>query len=302
MADTRTATLDHRRTETYELPIYSPTAGPDVIDIGKLYAQAGCSPTTRASPRPRPATATITFIDGDKGELLHRGYPIDQLAEKSHFLEVCYLLLYGELPTPPTAGGFRDHDHPPHHAARADAELLPRVPPRCASDGDMVGVVGAMSAFYHDSTDINDPAARDRGDPADRQDADHRRLGLQVHDRPALRVSAQRPRLCRELPAHVLCGPGRGIRGQPDPEPRDGPDLHAACRPRAERLDLDGAARLLVRAPTRSPASRPASPASGARPMAAPTRPAWRCCARSARPTASPNTSPAPRTRTIRSA
>ena len=83
---------------TYELPIYTPTAGPDVIDIRKLYAQAGVFTYDPGFTSTAACDSTITFIDGDKGELLHRGYPIDQLAEKSHYLEVCYLLLYGYLP------------------------------------------------------------------------------------------------------------------------------------------------------------------------------------------------------------
>ena len=86
--------------KTYELPIFSPTAGPDVIDIRKLYATAGVFTYDPGFTSTASCDSTITFIDGDKGELLHRGYPIDQLAEKSHFLEVCYLLLYGELPSP----------------------------------------------------------------------------------------------------------------------------------------------------------------------------------------------------------
>ena len=85
--------------ETYELPILSPTAGPDVLDIRKLYGQAGVFTYDPGFTSTASCDSTITFIDGDKGELLHRGYPIDQLAEQSHYLEVCYLLLYGELPT-----------------------------------------------------------------------------------------------------------------------------------------------------------------------------------------------------------
>ncbi|MEQ8254746.1 MAG: citrate/2-methylcitrate synthase, partial [Roseovarius confluentis] len=83
----------------YELPIYSPTAGPDVIDIRKLYAQAGVFTYDPGFTSTASCDSTITYIDGGKGELLHRGYPIDQLAEKSHYLEVCYLLLYCELPS-----------------------------------------------------------------------------------------------------------------------------------------------------------------------------------------------------------
>ncbi len=85
--------------QTYELPIFSPTAGPDVIDIRKLYGQAGVFTYDPGFTSTASCDSTITFIDGGKGELLHRGYPIDQLAESSHYLEVCYLLLYGELPS-----------------------------------------------------------------------------------------------------------------------------------------------------------------------------------------------------------
>ena len=105
--------------------------------------------------------STITFIDGDKGELLYRGYPIDQLAEKSHYLEVCYLLLYGELPTPAQVEDFegRVTKHTMLHEQmvnffrgfRRDAHPMAIV----------CGVVGAMSAFYHDSTDIDDPWQRE---------------------------------------------------------------------------------------------------------------------------------------------
>ena len=167
----------------------------------------------------------------------------------------------------------------------------------------MVGVVGAMAAFYHDSTDINDPRQREI--------ASHRlmakmptiaAMGLQVFDRPAVRLSAQRPRLRGELPAHVLCRAGRAIPCRSDPRPRDGPDLHPACRSRAERLDLDRASGLVLGGqPLRLHRGRHRLPL-GARP--------WRrepglprdAQARSAPPTASPNTSRAPRTRTIRSA
>ena len=99
MADTpKTAKLTLGDQE-FEFPVLSPTAGPDVVDIRKLYAQAGVFTYDPGFTSTASTDSTITFIDGDKGELLHRGYPIDQLAEKSHFLEVCYLLLYGELPS-----------------------------------------------------------------------------------------------------------------------------------------------------------------------------------------------------------
>ena len=82
-----------------ELPMHTPTAGPDVIDISRLYAEADIFTYDPGFTSTAACDSTITFIDGEKGELLHRGYPIDQLSSQSHFLEVCYLLLYGELPS-----------------------------------------------------------------------------------------------------------------------------------------------------------------------------------------------------------
>ncbi|GAA6192639.1 citrate synthase [Phaeobacter sp. NW0010-22] len=147
--------------ESYELPIFSPTVGPDVIDIRKLYAAAGVFTYDPGFTSTASCDSTITYIDGEKGELLHRGYPIDQLAGKSHFLEVCYLLLYGVLPTAEDLENFETTitRHTMVHEQminffrgfRRDAHPMAII----------VGVVGAMSAFYHDSTDINDPRQRE---------------------------------------------------------------------------------------------------------------------------------------------
>ncbi len=144
-----------------ELPIHSPTAGPDVIDIRRLYADGGVFTYDPGFTSTASCDSAITFIDGEGGLLLHRGYPIDQLAEKSHYLEVCYLLLYGDLPT---AGQLEDFEarvtnhtmvHEQMHnffrGFRRDAHPM----------ATMVGVVGAMSAFYHDSLDISDPMQRE---------------------------------------------------------------------------------------------------------------------------------------------
>lgn len=99
MADTKktaTLTLDGK---SYELPVHSPTEGPDVIDIRKLYGEAGVFTYDPGFTSTASCDSAITYIDGGEGVLLHRGYTIGELAEKSHYLEVCYLLLYGELPT-----------------------------------------------------------------------------------------------------------------------------------------------------------------------------------------------------------
>jgi len=161
MADSQksaTLTIDGK---DYELPIFSPTAGPDVLDIRKLYGQADVFTYDPGFTSTAACDSTITFIDGEEGVLLHRGYPIDELAEKSHYLEVCYLLLNGELPSPADLEEFESlvTNHTMLHEQmmnffrgfRRDAHPM----------AIMTGVVGAMSAFYHDSTDINDAHQRE---------------------------------------------------------------------------------------------------------------------------------------------
>ncbi len=161
MADTKrvaTLTVDG---QSCEMPVLTGTMGPDVIDVGSLYKKTGMFTYDPGFTSTAACFSTITFIDGDKGELLYRGYPIDQLAEKSHYLEVCYLLLYGELPTAQQLEDFegRVTRHTMLHEQmvnfyrgfRRDAHPMAVV----------CGVVGAMSAFYHDSTDINDAWQRE---------------------------------------------------------------------------------------------------------------------------------------------
>ncbi len=229
--------------KTYELPVLHPTAGPDVLDVTKLYAQANVFTYDPGFTSTASCDSAITFIDGDKGELLYRGYPIEQLAEYSSHLEVCYLLLYGELPNKDQLHDFNNrvtrhtmlHEqiHNFFRGFRRDAHPM----------ATMVGVVGALSAFYHDSLDITDTWHREVSALTDdRQAADDRGHGLQIFRRPALRFPEELAVLRRKLPAHVLLGPGRGLYRQPDPGTRHGPDHDAARRSRAERLDLDSAA------------------------------------------------------------
>ncbi len=160
MVETKSAQLTIGN-KTLDLPIHSPTIGPDVLDIRKLYAQGDVFTYDPGFTSTAACSSTITYIDGDKGELLYRGYPIEQLAEKSHHLEVCYLLLYGELPTPQQMVDFEtrvtrhtmvhEQMHYFFRGFRRDAHPM----------ATMVGVVGAMSAFYHDSTDVNDAWQRE---------------------------------------------------------------------------------------------------------------------------------------------
>ena len=147
--------------QDYDLPILSPTQGPDVLDIRKLYGQADVFTYDPGFTSTASCDSTITFIDGDKGELWYRGYPIEQLAGQSNYLEVCYLLLYGELPSAEQMSDFEarvtrhtmvhEQMHNFFRGFRRDAHPM----------ATMVGVVGAMSAFYHDSTDVGDPWQRE---------------------------------------------------------------------------------------------------------------------------------------------
>src|SRR5687767_6419179 len=146
--------------QQYSLPIYEGTVGPSVMDISKLYNQAGIFTYDPGYTSTGSCESKITYIDGDEGVLLYRGYPIEQVAEHGDFLETCYLLLYGELPTAAQKADFvkRVTNHTMVHEQmsrffqgfRRDAHPM----------AVLVGSVGALSAFYHDSTDISDPHQR----------------------------------------------------------------------------------------------------------------------------------------------
>ena len=147
--------------KSYDLPMMSPVMGPDVVDIRKLYDEADVFTYDPGFTSTASCKSAITYIDGDKGELLYRGYPIEQLAAESTHLEVCYLLLYGELPTKDQMDDFKaritrhtmvhEQMHYFFRGFRRDSHPM----------ATMVGVVGAMSAFYHDSLDITDPWQRE---------------------------------------------------------------------------------------------------------------------------------------------
>jgi len=144
-----------------DLDVLSGTVGPDVLDIRKLYAQTGQFTYDPGFPCTASWPSSLSYIDGDQGVLLHRGYSIDELAEHSDYLEVCYLLLNGELPSAEQKADYVNtvtrhtmlHDQMNYffRGFRRDAHPM----------AIMCGVVGAMSAFYHDSTDINDPKQRE---------------------------------------------------------------------------------------------------------------------------------------------
>ena len=162
MTQQRTATISFNDgTPTMEVPVLSGTIGPDVLDIRALYTKAGKFTYDPGFMSTASCKSAITYIDGDNGVLLYRGYPIEQLAEKCDFLEVCYLLLKGELPTMGQQKEWyqRISQHTMVH------EQLVRFFSGFRRDAHpmavMVGVVGALSAFYHDSLDINNPEHRE---------------------------------------------------------------------------------------------------------------------------------------------
>ena len=157
MADKARLTIGEN---SYEYPILSGTVGPDVTDIRKLYAQAEVFTYDPGFTSTASCQSQITYIDGDKGILLHRGYPIDQLAENSTFMEVCYLLLNGELPKKEELQKFT-YTISRHTMLHEQLATFYRGFRRDAHPmAIMCGVVGALSAFYHDSTDITDPKQR----------------------------------------------------------------------------------------------------------------------------------------------
>jgi citrate synthase len=156
-----TVTLtDNRTGRSWELPVMTGSLGPDVVDVRRFYAETGMFTYDPGFTSTSACESSITFIDGDEGVLLHRGYPIEQLAEKSDFMEVCYLLLNGDLPSAQEKSKFEKaityhtmlHEQLSYfyRGFRRDAHPM----------AIMVGIVGALSAFYHDSTDISDPHQR----------------------------------------------------------------------------------------------------------------------------------------------
>ena len=157
----KTVTLtDNGTGDSVTLPVIEGTVGPDVLDIRKLYGEAGMFTFDPGYGATGSCMSGLTYIDGDEGVLLHRGYEIEELANKSDFLEVAYLLLEGELPNAEEKAAFDDaitrhtmvHEQLSnfYRGFRRDAHPM----------AIMCGVVGAMSAFYHDSTDIHDPMQR----------------------------------------------------------------------------------------------------------------------------------------------
>lgn len=275
LADNKATLSFSNGSPSVEMPVYQGAIGPDVIDIRKLYAQTGMFTYDPGFLSTASCQSAITYIDGDKGELLYRGYPIEQLATQCDYLDTCYLLLKGDLPNATQRSDFHklvlDHTMVNEQMQfflrgfRRDAHPM----------AVLTGLVGAMSAFYHDSTDINNPQHRDIA---------------------AIRLIAKMPTLVAMAykygvgqpymyPRNELSYSGNFLRmmfGTPCEDFKVNPVLERAldrifilhADHEQKRLHLHGRACAVRRAPTRLPPSPLAWPACGALPTVAPTKPA----------------------------
>ncbi len=161
LADNKATLSFSNGSPSIEMPIYQGSVGPDVVDIRKLYAQTGMFTYDPGFLSTAACQSSITYIDGDKGELLYRGYPIEQLATNCDYMETCHLLLYGELPNVAQKTDFVSRVTN-HTMVNEQMQFFLRGFRRDAHPmAIMTGLVGALSAFYHDSTDITNPEHRD---------------------------------------------------------------------------------------------------------------------------------------------
>jgi citrate synthase len=161
LADNKATLSFSNGTPSIDLPVYHGSVGPDVVDIRKLYAQTGLFTYDPGFLSTAACQSAITYIDGDKGELLYRGYPIEQLATSCDFLETCHLLLYGDLPNAVQKKDFTSLVTN-HTMVNEQMQFFLRGFRRDAHPmAIMTGLVGALSAFYHDSTDITNPEHRE---------------------------------------------------------------------------------------------------------------------------------------------
>ena len=161
LADNKATLSFSNGSPSIEMPVYSGNIGPDVIDIRKLYGQTGMFTYDPGFLSTASCQSAITFIDGDKGELLYRGYPIEQLANHGDFLDTCYLLLHGDLPDTKQSTDFHKLVNN-HTMVNEQMQFFLRGFRRDAHPmAVLTGLVGALSAFYHDSTDITNPEHRE---------------------------------------------------------------------------------------------------------------------------------------------
>ena len=292
--DAASLTVRDNRTGTeYDVPITDGTI--KAADLGRIRVneqEPGLAVYDPGFVNTASCRSAVTFIDGEKGILEYRGYPIEQLAEKSSFLEVAYLLIKGDAAQ---QGGVRRlgaRDHLPHVRARERQVVHARLPLRRAPDGHADGLGGRAVDVLPRRPQHHrrrQPAHADR--PDDREDADPGRLVVPPRAGQAVRLPRQRPRLHRQLPLDAVQDERAEVRGRRAPGQGARRAVHPARRPRAELLDQRGPlGRLLAGRPVlRGRGRRRAR--STARCTAAPTRRCCGCCAGSARRRTSPPSS-----------
>ena len=174
------------------LPIEQAVAGQPAINIGSLLKDGHVTALDYGYANTASTRSAITYLDGDAGILRYRGYPIEQLAERSTFLETAYLLIYGELPTERQLGGLDVAAHAPHAAPRGVQAVLRRLPDERPPDGHPhLGGGGAVDVLPALDRPARRRRRRDEHHPADREDADDRRVRLQEVDRAAVRLPGQ---------------------------------------------------------------------------------------------------------------
>ena len=245
--DTLTVT-DNRTGKQYEIPIEDNTIrATELRNIKTHDDDFGLMTYDPAYMATASCRSAITFIDGEKGILEYRGYPIEQLAEKSTYLEVAYLLIHGELPTDEAAGGVGPGDHDPHVRARERQGVHAGLPLRRPPDGDAAGVRRrAFDLLSGGGGDQGPRGSLHPDHPPAGQDADAGRVLLPPQPRHALRLSGQRPELSGQLPLDDLQGRRAQVRARPAARARPRRAVHPARRPRAELLHQRGAQRRLL--------------------------------------------------------
>ena len=240
--------VDNRTGKSYEVPIEDGTVRATELRKIKVDEEDfGIMTYDPAFMNTASCRSAITYIDGDKGILEYRGYPIEQLAEKSSYLEVAYLLINGELPTQKQLDDWA-HLITTHTFVHENIkEFMQGFRYDAHPMGMLLASVGALSTFYPEANQIKDHELRDmQVDPAAREDADARRLLLPAQQGHALRVPGQRPQLRRQLPLDDLQDRGAQVPARSAARARARRAVHPARRPRAELLDQRRAQRRLL--------------------------------------------------------